>query len=314
MVDWLVELYAEYPESEIVQKYYDSIKGLYQESYLSYDKIEDFRGGYAVYELDGKKGLLDTDGDVVVEAVYDEIEYNGTDKDSIAVSDGGDCFLINQNGYRTNKADVEYESFGILSQKRVLAEKNGKYGYLDEKLNEKIDFIYDDGTAFLNDVAAVRQGEKWALIDKNGEALTEYLYDDVAVNSTGYVSVNEVIWVRQGSTWSLINTKGEAVGTDTYEDVKAFESGQYCAVCKDGKWGFADTSGTLVIDCSYEDAKSFTNGLAPVEKSGLWGYVDLDDYLTIDCEFMEAGHMTKSGIAPVSRGGAWTLIELKIMQ
>lgn len=311
LIDFVVDLYDKYPESEIVNKYYDSIKGVYTEMYISCDYISNFYGKAAVYEQNGKKGLMDLDGQVVIEAVYDDIAYNGSDADRITVKDGNKYYFVNSSGYKTKEPDENYDYIGRFSKQGIIAGKAGKYGYLDSNLKPMTEFVYDDASCFYENIAAVKKGAKWALIDQKGKEITEYLYDDVALNSKGICNRAGVIWVKQNGVWSLIDEKGEAIGTDTYEEVKAFESDQLCAVCRNGNWGFADNTGTLQIECTYQDAKSFLNGFAPVRKNGLWGYVDLENYLAIQCDFEDVGNMTSSGVAPVSHSGTWTLIELE---
>lgn len=313
LINYLVDLYAQYPDNALVKEYYNSIKGTYSEMYLSLEAIGTFVGNGAAFTKDGKQGVLNVEGQTIIQAVYDEILYNGQNKDRITVKDGGDYYFIDSNGYKTAEPEGDYDYIGFYSSSRIPAGRDGKFGYLDGNLKEKIAFEYDAVSAFNDGTAAVKKGDKWALINEKGEALTEYLYDDVALNSRGFCSVNDAVWVKQGGSWFLINSKGEAAGTESYEDVKAFESGEPCAVCLDGKWGYADNTGNLVINCTYQDAKSFAEGFAPVEKNGLWGYIDLENYLMLSYSFAEAGQMTSGGVAPVSHGDAWTLIKLKAL-
>lgn len=313
LMDCVKDLYEKYPDSEIVKDYYNSMKGIYSEMYLSVNGIEKFNGNGATFELNGKKGILNTSGDVVIEAVYDEVIYNGENSDKIIVKDGSKYYMINADGYKTAEPDNTYEDMGILLQGRIAAKKDGKYGYLDSNMKAKLAFVYDDATAFSDGVAAVKQGEKWAFINNKGEAVTDFVYDEVAINSKGSCSVSGIIGVRQGTEWFLINTEGERVGQDSYDAMKAFEGKGYTAVCKGERWGYISADGTLMIDYQYQDAKSFTNGYAPVKNSGLWGYIDTNNLLMIDYTFADANHMTSTGVAAVAHGESWTLIELEIL-
>lgn len=312
-IDLVNELYERYPDSEIVRDYYDRVKGKYVERACAFERIYDFTQEYAVYVQDGKKGLIDQDGKVVIEAVYDEIAYNGKDKGDIAVRDGKDCFFINQQGYKTKMPEETYAAVSALSQSRIVAKKDGKYGYLDKNFNAKTEFIYEDATPFYEGVAAVKQGEKWALIDRKGELVTDFLFEEVSRNSRGICSINKMIAVRQGKDFFFINEKGERLSEQTYEEVKTFEGDDMCAVRMKGKWGFVDKNGNLNIECSYEDAKPFTNGYAAVKKNGIWGYIDKNNNMTIQPVFDDAGLMTQDGVAPVCHDTTWTLLQLKIM-
>lgn len=307
----LVSLHEKYPDNRLIAEHYNTVKGLYREKYMSMQDIGEYHGKYAVYVQDGKKGLMNTEGDVVVKAVYDDIAYNGRDDDRIVVKDGDSYYFINKKGYKVQEPDENCDYLGILSQNRVIAKKTGKYGYLNENMKEQIAFAYDDATVFREDIAAVKQGDKWALINRKGEYKTEFIYDEVAVNSIGACSVGGVVWVRQGDGWFLINGEGETVSTEVYEEVRAFETGEYCAVCRYEKWGFADQVGNLVFACAYQDAKSFANGFAPVKQGGLWGYIDTENYLAVSCDFEEARQISQNMTAPVAHQGNWTLIELQ---
>lgn len=312
LIGCVVDLYTKYPDSDVVREYYDSVKGLYTEDYMSLSGIGTFQNGHAVYELNGKKGIISLDGDIDIEAVYDEAAYGGQD-DRITVQDEDGWYFVNLDGFKTAVPEGSYEYMGFLSQKRIAARQNGKYGYLDKNLKEKIAFVYDDATAFCEDVAAVKQGDRWALIDRMGENITDFIYDDVAVNSLGICSLNGVIGVKQGEVWSFVNDKGEPVGTGTFQEIKAFESGEPCAVRTGDKWCYADTEGNIVLECGYQDAESFSNGFAPVCRNGLWGYIDPNGYEAVECAFEQAGQMAEGGTAPVSRSGSWTLIRLEAM-
>lgn len=313
VIDLVSDLYEKYPDSGMVQGYYDMEKGKYVERTCAYERIYDFSGAYAVYMQDGKKGLVGPDGKVVVEAVYDEIEFDGKDTQSIPVKDGNSCFFINQKGYKTDMPEETYTSLGIISQSRIVAGKGGKYGYLDKNFKEKTEFVYDDATPIYEGIGAVRQGGKWALINKNGETVTEFVFDEVVQNSKGICSVNKRIAVRQGDAFFFVNEKGERVSGQDYEAVRALEADAMCAVCLEGKWGYIDKDENLKIACSYEDAKSFTNGYAAVKKNGIWGYIDENNYMAIPAVFDDAGLMTEKGVAPVCHGSTWTLLQLKIM-
>lgn len=312
VIDLVSNLYAKYPDSEIVQKYYDHVKGIYIERACAYDRIYDFTGDYAVYEQQGKKGLIGLDGKVVIEAVYDDIKFDGKDKQSIGVKDGNVCYFINQKGYKTRMPEIPYEVLGMLSQSRMAARKNGKYGYLNKNFQEKTDFIYDDATPIYERTGAVKQGEKWALINRKGELLTEFIFDEVFQNSHGICSMNKMIGVRQGEACFFVNENGERVSEQNYEEMKAFEGDAMCAVCINGKWGYINQNETLSIECAYEDAESFTNGYAAVKKNGIWGYIDENNHMVIAPIFDEAGLMTESGTAPICHGNTWTLLQLKI--
>ena len=312
VIDLVSGLYEKYPDSEIVLQYYDEVKGKYVERTCAYEEISDFSGSCAIYSRNGKKGLIGLDGKVVIEAVYDEIGFDGKDTKLIPVRDGDECYFVNQKGCKTKMPEETYESLSAASQSRIVAKKNGKYGYLDKNLREKTEFVYDAATLIHEGVGAVMQKDKWAIINRKGELITEFAFDGIALNSRGICSVNKMIGVRQGGVWFFVNDRGERVSDQSYEEVRAFETEEMCAVCVDGRWGFIDRDENLKIACGYENARSFTAGYAAVQKNGIWGYVDENGNIAVEPIFDGAGLMTQEGVAPVCHGNTWTLIQLKI--
>ncbi|MCM1121382.1 MAG: WG repeat-containing protein [Eubacterium sp.] len=313
VIDLVKEWYEKYPEDQKVKEYYDSIKGQYLERSCVYDEIGDFVGDYAVYSSNGKKGLIGEDGKIVIEAVYDELIYDGKNKEMIAVKDGDECFYMNDKGYKTDMPEEAYESLGIVSQNRIVAKKQGKYGYLDKSFQEKTEFVYESATPVYEGIGAVKRQDKWALINKKGELVTDFIYEDVAVNSRGICSLHKMVAVKQGESFFFIDEEGQRISDQSYEAVKAFETEGMCAVCVNGKWGYIDREENVKISYTYENAKSFSGGYAAVCEEGVWGYIDENGYMAVQPEFDDAGLMTETGTAPVRHGSTWTLVQLKIL-
>lgn len=313
-IEYISGLKSSYPDDAAVDQYYQEIRKDYYELYHSYQLIGSYLGDYAVYEYEGKKGIIDTAGEIVLQAAYDEIEVPLQATDGFPVRVGEETYVISEKGYKIAQPAENYEKLGILSGNRILAKQSGKYGYLNSDLEKITDFVWDDATNFSNKIAAVKQGEKWALIDSKGELLTDYIYTDVKRDAHNFCSRYGLLWVNEGKGYSLIDTELEPVGDVLYEDAKCFYEEGGAAVYQNGKWGFADRQGQLVVPYTFDDADSFRIGYAPVKLGGLWGYAGEDGTILIDYAFDEALGFNGSGTAPVKRGEAWELIKLGIYE
>lgn len=311
-IEYIVDLKNKYPEDAVVEQYYGQIRKSYYELYHSFQYLEAYMGTYAVYEYEGKKGIIDSAGEIVLEAAYDDIRVPLKTADGFPVKAGNQVYFISEKGYKIAQPEGNYEELGILSGNRILAGKNGKYGYLDKNLEEKTEFIWDDATNFSQKIAAARSGDKWALINTKGEFLTEYIYTDVKRDSHNFCSRYGLLWVNEGKGYRLINTDLEVICEDLYEDVRCFYEEGPGAVCRDGRWGYVDRQGQMIISPAFEDADSFWKGYAPVNMNGLWGYAGEDGKILIDYVFDEALGFNEDGSAPVKRGDAWELIKLGI--
>lgn len=313
-VTYIVDLKERYPSDKTVEQYYGEIRKKYYELYHSYQQIGPYLGEYAVYGYEGKKGIIDTAGEVVLEASFDDIKIPLKLSDGFVVNDGNQVYIISEKGYKTAQPEEQYEELGILADNRIYAVKKGKYGYLNQDLEEKTEFIWDAATNFSNKIAAVKKGEKWALVNPKGEFLTDYIYTDVKRDKQNFCSRYGLLWVNEGKGYRLMNTELEVVSESIYDDVMCFYEEGLGAVCLNGKWGFADRQGQIVISPAFDAADSFQLGYAPVKKGGLWGYVGEDGKMLIEYAFDEAGGFNQSGSAPVKREEAWGLIKLGIYQ
>ena len=94
-----------------------------------------------------------------------------------------------ENGYMKLKISDEYKYYNfkfeeknindILPNNKIyLSKKDGKYGYIDKKGNVVVEYIYDDAKE-LNKYgfAAVKKDNLWGAIDKEGKVVIEPTYN-----------------------------------------------------------------------------------------------------------------------------------------
>lgn len=309
------DLKKKYPEDSLVDSLYEERKGDYEELFIGYEYISSYNEQYAIYKSGRLKGLLDQEGDIVVEAEYDEIAYPAGDRKDIAVVSENSAYYINEKGYKVDEPDEKYTYLSGIGSNSILAQKNGKYGYLDSSYREKTKFEWEDATKIYDKLGAVKKDGKWALINEKFELQTGYIYDDVLYDEWRRCSVNQVVWVNKGGKYQLVDKTGALLTENIYEDVKMFAGKQPCAVKKDGKWGFVDLTGKEVIKPAYEGADSFNKDFAPVMDShSMWGMIDLNNKVALDYTFDELKPLNSAGIAPFQRDGIWSLLRLKIYE
>ena len=170
-----------------------------------YQDLKEAKDGIYIAKENDRYGIIDTDGNVKVSFDYAGITYN----------EKADLFLAEDPEYKTSVIDTEYnvKIVGILSEINTeksyirmridddykyynfqceektnieilenntifLSKKNGKYGYVDKKGNAVTDYIYDDATE-QNEYGfvAVKKNGVWGSIDKNGKEIIEPKYN-----------------------------------------------------------------------------------------------------------------------------------------
>ena len=157
--------------------------------------------GNAQFELDGKWGMINISGEIILPPIYDSIG-------SITILEDSKGYiraeLDNKFGFINSKGEwliePKFESLGLFithdNQDTPLcgAKQFSKWGLIDRKGSFVVNPQFDDFKNFENGVAIVVQNEKKGLIKENGEFVFEPIYDWITpIDTQGKVtaSLNE---------------------------------------------------------------------------------------------------------------------------
>jgi hypothetical protein len=247
-----------------------------------------------------KYGLIDTLGQLAVNAVYDQI--GSFRENRLAVMRDGLWGFVNQEGMEVIPCRFrEVSDF----HEGLAAVKLGRFwGFIDKLGNVVIDFQYrragnfcsqlawvetDKGIAYINPhnkleipaqfeqaqdfdrgVARVKSEGKWGLIDLNKRWILRPKYVDIRAYDQHGLAV--AVLTADNSRLGLINLQGLLMGSSSFAEIQPFSEG--LAVVKErDSYGYIDTTGKLVIPCHYSRAEAFSEGRAAVYKDGNCGYL-----------------------------------------
>ncbi|UZR94997.1 TIR domain-containing protein [Chondrinema litorale] len=151
-------------------------------------------------------------------------------------------------------------------------ELKGKYGFIDEEENIKIEPIYDGAGRFSDGLAKVRKNGKWGYINTSGELIIDFQFDlaDNFENDTARVRQFNVSYQIDRFNTCLNNCEEfkekQLIGNAAkkYEATGNILSEGLLRVQKNGKWGFIDSQGNITINFKYDAAENFKNGNANV--------------------------------------------------
>lgn len=240
-------------------------------------------------KVDGKYGIIDLNGKIVVKPEYDDLFAIWNRGDYLAVNDTDDGKVqtyIHGDTFETERAYKKYNSekyeyywntakaspafVSVSSQESetldcrpispeavkgvtVLAgsyKETGKFGLYANARNIT-GMIYTGAGYFTNGMAAFESNGKWGYLDSNGRTVAAFVYDAVK----GYSAFG---------------------GKDTpYESF-----GGYITVTKDSKFGIIRNDGEQMIDFIYSGATPVVEGKAFVLTNGKWGVIDIDPDLS----------------------------------
>lgn len=274
-----------------------------------YENAGDFSEGLAPVKKDGKAGYINTKGEVVVDLKYRNT-YSFSNGYGV-IQDGIYCGAIDKDGNVIIEANKYYNvkplSYDLFYVDGTEAgDSKGGYDIIDKESNVIIDGIAG-ARDFSEELIAVKQlyingksdmqNGKWGFMDKDGNIVIDFQYDDVNNFSDGLVRVvkdNKYGFIDKSNNVIIeINREYE-----TYFTGMDFSEGLALAD-ENGKDIYIDTKGEKVFEledgvCSY----GFNEGLAKVEKNDMVGYINKDGKLVVDYKY-NSGFDFSDGLAKV---------------
>ena len=199
------------------------------------------------FEQNGKVGLIDFDGKIILNAEYDDIyALQGIPKNLIIEKDGKKG-LVN-----TSMGEViilpEYSEITTLTEtyeSGYIVQKDGKYGVIsaDAKLifepkYDAIKNVTSDGNY------AVVENGKTEIIDSKGNVKLDTGFEDIKeINSDN-------ITITVGGLYGVIKITGDKLIDTQYDELK-YIFGTYYIAKKDGQYGVISTTGDTLVDFKY---------------------------------------------------------------
>ena len=214
---------------------------------VKYEEISMY-SNLLIVQLNGKKGLIDLNGNLLTEINYDEI---GT---------YGECF--NCLGTKTNIIEVL---------------KNGKKGLIDSTGKLITPLIYDEITSFSEGLSGVRVKDKWGFINEKGNIVVPIQFYSPHVNIENNLSFlrdidifnfqNGLCIVQNNNKFGLINKYGKLIFPCKLDYVKIFANGN-SLINLNGKSGLINNKGDVIIPVIY-DGLFVEEGLVEFENKTL---------------------------------------------
>lgn len=306
-------------ETTGLQDYLEQIRYAYTLSIVGFEQILPTEDNTLMPAYNGEKwGYINNNGRVEIAFDYDSATAFGTDGFAV-VQQNDTYYSILKNGDWYGADDgSSYEKMSdvlMVSGSHILGQRKGSYSYYDydfEPLAEAFQFEKMTGNAC--GVAAVCKDGKWGVITDSGKTVTDFIYEDAAVNSLGNAFAGDRAMVKENGKWHLIDIEGNRIGEQEFDNAKAPESNGYIAVANnDGRWGYIDRNGELIIDYQYNDAKSFSQKLGAVQSVNDWCYISIYNEKVID-EPLQAAEPFHNGIAQAETCEGMSLIKLKYFE
>ena len=309
----------------------------------SHDKLEE--SWFVRFENNGKYGLKDRNGEIIIPAEYDSINTSGWVGRGWNIKKEDKWGAVNARGEWI--FDCEYDSIVTHPNGGHFLTKNGKVGFCDSSGNMVTDFIYDElkyqyASGWKGAIAKLNG--KWGCIDNTGEITIPIIYDSVYLGHKGVVRIekggkygfintvdnisipiefessgftwfssSDEIMVKKNGFWGVIDNKGKIVIPFSFDSINIDERNIY-RVSKDGVYGIISQDGTELFPFKYAYLDRFDgNGIACAKNDeGVYGYVDKEDNVLIDFKYKDARSFYGYEYAAVCiEKGKWGVIDKK---
>lgn len=271
---------------------------------------------YFITTVDSKYGIIDKDGQVIIEPQYDYIQIPNPEEPIFI------CF------YDYSTEEMEYSSKVLNAEGKEILTKyqkvqaiannntsinnsyqtsilkykdNGKYGIITLTGKKITDAIYDsiETLEYKDGILKVKQEDQYGLIELNGNKLVECEYNSIA--SDGYYDENTkydmagfIVNIRtdEGYRYGYINYKGKQTLDTIYTNLKRITEIKdaetvYMITYKNGQAGLLKNSQTILKN-EYENIEyDSVNKLLALQKSAKQGVYDLAGNMILPIQYDE---------------------------
>lgn len=266
-----------------------------REALSSDDVLIPFNAGEKAYNImEGAKGawgFRDRSGKVVIEPRFAYVRLFSEGLAFAVTRDGSRVGYIDRRGnYQlTIKRGILNIMSGDFSDGLAPAGPNhDAMGYLNKEGEYVVPPVYEWSRAYSEDYGVAKQGARWFVFDRNGEAVLE-------VECETLFSFHDGLALIRGEKNGFIDLQGELV--IDFAELGISEYGEFgnglAPVMKDGKYGFIDTAGKLVIPAVYETVGNFREGLAYVQLEGKYGFIDSSGRMVIEPQYENVNYFTQ---------------------
>ena len=230
------EIFTEYEQVEAIQNMKDN-QLWYEQNVLRVRK-------------DGKYGIINLDGKVLVEPQYDEITAVTGIENAYKVKKDNLYGIFDNEGKQI--INVEYADITNLGKDNksgyIVKDQNNKFGIVDYSANKVLEIKYDSiEKVYGNDLYVVTENGAKKLVNKSGEDVITSGFDNITEILKN--KENGVIFQRAGK-YGVMNLNGEETIAPEYEELKEAKTGILIAK-RDGKYGVIDMTKAEKIPFNY---------------------------------------------------------------
>ncbi len=166
---------------------------------------------------------------------------------------------------------------------------NGEWGFIDKNGNVVVDFRYDEVKSYSGGVAVVYKDGKAGLVDYNGKEILKPAFSDIYdfVGKYGYFVIRKEVDGRIDESYGFLENSGKVVVEPVYGYVKFIYSDIAAVRNKNGSKYFLLKIGEnkKITDEIFDDINNFSEDRAAFKSNEKYGVVDVSGRIIVEPKY-----------------------------
>lgn len=261
---------------------------------------------YFIIKENNKYGVMNKDGNKIVEARYDNVKIPNPTKPVFFCYNEDESIVLND---KSEQVLTEYETIeplrlknisgDLMYEKSVLKyEKNGKYGLIDFNGKKIENAIYDeiDTLQYKEGELLVKSKEKYGVINIKGQILVKTKYDKIETDKyyesdNGYKNAGYIVCniTEEGYRYGYVDINGKELVETKYNDLSRISEIQsediYIIASENGKYGVLKNNKQLIKNEYQSLIYNGENNLLTALKGKKYGVITVEGKTIIPFEY-----------------------------
>lgn len=230
------------------------------------DSISYFHKNAAIFFENGRKGVVDREGQIRLEAIYRDIVIQNDGSFKVKKTDMWSLFDGTNKMIRQFAAD----SVQVLEPNLYKIRTDNRSWLGDSKFQTIGNSVFSNIGPFRNGIAPVISNGLWGAVGKQGQVILQPVFLDLKITDTGLVAVEK----KGGqNVCGLFDFTGRRKTSKAYDDLVPATTGLYAARVRN-HWGVVNSEGKEIVACVYDSLLQFRDDLLVVRFRGMYGIID----------------------------------------
>ncbi|MFM7856802.1 MAG: WG repeat-containing protein, partial [Flammeovirgaceae bacterium] len=206
---------------------------------------------YQLYEQNGKKGIKDGQGTVIIPATFEALGW----------SDGSFSVIGNVTGYR------HQQKWGIINlQKQFVTQPDFEM------------LVYGSGDNIIATKQISKVAIKTGVLNLKGQTKIPFAYDDIQINGLRAIVIN---LVNGKFSYGLTDLQNKPLLPIAYKNIFPLGTLRFAVQQYEGKLAVCNENGRPLTDFTIDSISSFHNGYATFHQNFLQGLIDREGQIQL---------------------------------